>query len=67
MKKELIFNQLVELQRILWRSDDRIDQDDLFEAQDQLSSLVLDLAKDLGKDDEVVDEFPYLYFKYEPK
>jgi len=61
MKKEEIFNQLITAQNILWRGDDRINQEDLFELQDFMAELVLKVAKDVKREDVLLKEFSWLY------
>jgi len=64
MTKKEIFEKLVELQEIVWRGDDRMDQDDLFELQDKLGSLVLILAKDTKQESLLIASFPWLYKEF---
>lgn len=61
MKLEDIYEKVVTLQAIAWRGDDLMEQDDLCELQDKLATLTLDLAKEVGKSDELVKKFPWLY------
>lgn len=60
-KKSEIFDSLIKLQDILWEDDDLIEQDSLFEAQEILAKLVLQIGKDVKKLDLLLDKYPYLY------
>ena len=61
MDKYKVYRQLVKTQKLLWNNDDSMDQDDLFEAQEIMQNLVLEFAISVGKEEEVLKEFPYLY------
>jgi hypothetical protein len=63
MNKTKIFEKLVEIQKTVWRGDDLIDQEDLFELQDQIANLTLEVSKDVGKAAEkwLSETFPWLY------
>lgn len=58
---ENVTEKLVEIQKLLWKNDDLISQDDLFTLQDKISDLTLESAKEEGKVDLLVKEFPYIY------
>ena len=59
--KEQIYEGLKEAQRIVWRGDDQIEQDDLFELQDKIAETVLDISKNLKRDSELPAEWPWIY------
>lgn len=61
MELKDIYEKVVNLQKIAWRGDDLMDQDDLYELQEELGVLAMDIANQLGKSDELVKEFPWLY------
>ncbi len=63
MTKNQVFDKLVELQELVWKGDDLMDQEVLFDVQDKLSELTLEVAKWIGntKCKVLVDKFPYLY------
>ena len=55
------FEKVVEIQEIVWRGDDLLAQDDLFELQEKIAKFALDIAKKAHKTDELVKKFPWLY------
>lgn len=61
MELKDIYAKVVNLQRIAWRGDDLMDQDDLYELQEELGDLAMDIANQLGRGGELVKEFPWLY------
>ena len=61
MTMENIYTKVVNLQKIAWRGDDLMDQTDLFELQEELATLAMEMANQLGKCRELVKEFPWLY------
>lgn len=50
-----------ELLKLAYKNDDMMQQEDLFELQQKLAMFVIELAEDLDKDDELVEEFPWLF------
>lgn len=59
-----VYAKLVELQRILWEGDDLMSQDTLFEAQELVANLTLEVCFAAGKNgEELVEKFPWLYRK----
>lgn len=66
MNKQIIFNELLEIQRLAWGDGgDRIEQESLFELQDKLANLVLKMSEDVVEwQQKIVDEFPWLYQSY---
>lgn len=67
MDKAGIFCRLLKVQELVFKGDDLMDQEVLFELQDEVSQLSLDVANSLnGKGKEValdmlVDHYPYIY------
>ena len=61
MELKDIYAKVVNLQKIAWRGDDLMEQDDLCELQDKLADLALAIACQLGKSRELAKEFPWLY------
>ena len=55
------YKAICDLQKLLWQDDDLMDQDALFEAQDKVSTIALDIANKIGKVDDLVKQFPWLY------
>lgn len=56
-----MYNKLKHIQQLLWKSDDRMDQEILFELQDEFAELLLEVAKQQGKTKDLVETFPWLY------
>ena len=56
-----MYKELAEINKILWRSDDCISQDDLFEVQDKVAELLLKVANKEKKGEQLVKDFPWLY------
>ena len=59
--KTSIYDDVIKIQEIIWRNDDTLFQEDLFELQDLVAKLALKLAAVEGKVDELVKKFPWLY------
>lgn len=55
------FDDVVEIQKIVWRDDDRLDQENLFELQDKIAEFALKIANREHKTEELVNMFPWLY------
>lgn len=58
---EDIYNDLREIQNLVWQSDDLMTQDTLFEIQDKLADLMLKVAIAAGKEENLARSFPWLY------
>lgn len=58
---EDIYNDLREIQNLVWQSDDLMSQDTLFEIQDKLADLTLKVAIAAGKEENLARSFPWLY------
>ena len=56
-----MYNKLEKILELLWRDDDRMDQDTLFELQDYVANVALEVAEDEGMVDQLVAKFPWLY------
>ena len=56
-----MYNELKKIQSLLWQSDDRMDQDTLFELQDYVGGLLLKVAEKENKHDDLVKSFPWIY------
>lgn len=56
-----MYNKLKHIQQLLWKSDDRMDQEILFELQDEFAELLLEVAEQQGKTKDLVETFPWLY------
>jgi hypothetical protein len=56
-----MYDELKKIQKLLWKSDDRMDQETLFELQDYVAEVTLKVAQEENKDDDLVKSFPWLY------
>lgn len=56
-----MYEKLEAIQEILWRNDDMIMQEDLFEAQEKLADLLLEVAVEEGKAEALAKKYPFLY------
>ena len=56
-----MLNELIELQKLLWKDDDLMCQETLFSVQAKLQELVLKVAKDTNSTGIILKEFPWLY------
>jgi hypothetical protein len=56
-----MYEKIKKIQQLLWKNDDLIDQDTLFEVQDYVAELLLDVAKKEGKTGDLVKSFSWLY------
>jgi hypothetical protein len=55
------YNKIKEIQKLAWNGDDRIDQDALFELQEKIAYLALEIAQKENKTDDLIENFKYLY------
>ena len=62
-----MYEKLEKIQELLWKDDDRMDQDTLFELQDIVAKLILEVARKEGQKivDRLVSKFPWLYSREE--
>lgn len=58
-----VFDALCEIQKLAWRDDDCMTQDTLFQLQDKLQDLTLNVAGKVSPKavDKLLAEFPWLY------
>jgi len=56
-----VYKKLEKILELLWRDDDRMDQDTLFELQDYVADVALEVAEDEGMVEQLVAKFPWLY------
>jgi hypothetical protein len=56
-----MLNELIELQKLLWKDDDLMCQETLFSVQAKLQELVLKVAIDIKEENTILTEFPWLY------
>ena len=59
----MMYEKLEKIQEMLWKNDDLMDQETLFELQDYVAELILDVAGKEGpeKVDRLIAKFPWLY------
>ena len=58
-----MYKELKRIQELLWKNDDYMDQDTLFELQDYVATLLLQVAQKEGKVNDLVKSFPFLYYE----
>ena len=58
-----VYKEVEKIQEILWRNDDMIDQEDLYELQELVANFALKVAENEGKVEQLVKKFPFLYRK----
>jgi hypothetical protein len=46
---------------LLWKNDDNMSQDTLFELQENMAKLLLEVAQTEGKTKNLIKSFPFLY------
>ena len=56
-----MYNELKEIQKLIFKGDDLMDQETLFELQDRITELTLQVAQKENKTDDLVKSFPWLY------
>ena len=61
MTKTEIFDTVVEIQELLWKSDDLMDQETLFLLQEKVATFALALAESEKKQKDLVNKFPWIY------
>jgi hypothetical protein len=61
MTKKDILKRLIKVQKLLWKNDDLMNQETLFDLQDEVQTLVLKVAEDTNSTDIILKEFPWLY------
>lgn len=60
-----MYEKIEKIQEMLWRNDDMMMQETLFELQDYVADLLLKVAEKEGKVEELVAKFPFLYRRKE--
>ena len=56
-----MYNKLKEIQKLIFKGDDRMDQDDLFELQEKIAELTLEVAQKEEKTEQLIKDFKWLY------
>ena len=56
-----LYPELKAIQKLLWTYGDSIDQGTLFEVQERMAALILKVAQEEGKTDNLLKEFGFLY------
>lgn len=55
------YSKIKEIQQLVWKDDDRMDQETLFELQERVADLALAIATNEDKTEDLVHTFPFLY------
>lgn len=55
------YSKIKEIQQLVWKDDDRMDQETLFELQERVADLALAIATNEGVAEDLVNTFPFLY------
>lgn len=58
-----MYKELKEIQKLLWKDDDRMEQETLFDLQDYVAKLILKVAKEEGQLNDLLANFRFLYTK----
>ena len=56
-----MYNEIKMIQKLLWKDDDLMHQETLFELQEQVANLALKIANREKKTAQLVKDFPHLY------
>lgn len=51
------YARLKKINKLLWKNDDLLSQEDLFEAQEEMAKLLLDVAKSEHKEEDLIKSF----------
>lgn len=57
------YDKIKEIQNLAWKNDDLMMQDDLFELQEKIADLALEIAQKEHKTDDLVKSFKGLYIQ----
>lgn len=55
------YSKIKEIQQLVWKDDDRMDQETLFELQERVADLALAIATNEDETEDLVHTFPFLY------
>lgn len=56
-----MYNELKEIQKLIFKGDDLMNQETLFELQEKITELTLTVAQKENKTNDLVKSFPWLY------
>ena len=56
-----MYEQVEEIQLLLWKDDDRMDQETLFELQDRVADLAFKIASKENRLDRLIEKFKWIY------
>jgi hypothetical protein len=56
-----MYDKLKKIQELLWKDDDMMNQSTLFELQENMAKLLLEVAQTEGKTKDLIKSFPFLY------
>lgn len=63
--KNGLYDKIAHIQKLAWVIDDYIDQSTLFELQECICNLALEVAQKENRTEDLISDFPFLY-KIEP-
>jgi len=56
-----MYEQLKEIQKLIFKDDDRMEQDTLFDLQEKIALLTLQVAQQEEKTEDLIKSFKWLY------
>ena len=62
-----MYNEIKKIQKLLWKHDDMMDQETLFDVQDLVGALAKKIAEKEHKTEQLVKDFPHIYEMAEVK
>lgn len=62
-KEKKVYAELKKIQKLLWKDDDLMEQETLFELQNYVMNLTLEYAKKENQEKDLIKSFPWLYKK----
>lgn len=65
--KDNMYAKLKPIMKLAFRIDDMIEQEDLFELQEKLAELMLEIANKEGKTEQLLKDFKGIYVEAEKK
>jgi hypothetical protein len=62
-----MYNEIKGIQKLLWKHDDMMDQETLFDLQEIVGALALKIAQKEHKEEQLLKDFPHIYKMAEVK
>lgn len=62
---DIVYETVKAIQRLAWKDDDMMTQETLFDLQEALAHLALELAVETGNETDLLSTFPWLYRREE--